>query len=340
MLNNGEWEKHKYVKKIPKPGGGYYYVYPEQLAAQAKNKLKGAANKVNNAVNNLKDKSGYTAKQQYNNAVSNVKSNLRNTKPTFGSATLNSAKSRAQNVAGKKTAYESSHLGKTNKTINKANKSLDKALDKTKESIKKAGKKVGDAIGLDERAAYKESQKGLKPLTKQYRKNRYDETLAGKVERGLKPVSDAIGKAKAKRKAISDSKKESTRNTGSSTYVDMDDKKTYYVANGTLGKTNEVTETKSKLRRNDAVRSSKMLDIGVDTGVSIGRGVKKVAKKASEINEGLENAQKTLRNKTLRALALDDNVERAKKNINKAKAKKKIEKGKKKVSKTLKKLKK
>lgn len=138
LQHNGGWTKPnaKYVKKIPKPGGGFYYVYPEDL----KNKAKGAINKVRGAVNKAADKLGVDEYQALKKAKKKMPS-ARSLPTTMGKQTnrdkvaRNNARNAASNLKKAQAAYDATPMGKAQK-----------ASKKLKNKIKKGAKALNSKL--------------------------------------------------------------------------------------------------------------------------------------------------------------------------------------------------
>lgn len=303
----------KYVKRIPKPGGGFYYLYPEDIKAQARAKF----NKIKNTV---AEKSGYNAKKRLdatNKRISDLNSRMeaqanQGPQPKNRTAVNRAAKSALMGQAAREQIqYNNSLAGKT-----------DKAIKRAKSAAKKAAAVAADKIGLDERAAYKESQKQWNPLRKEYAKNRYDETLAGKVERAAKPITDKVGKAASAVKAMTGDDR-----VNRTSYTDMDGNTTHYVGQkGSKKVFKTVNKQKAIMYERDKQKVNKVKDYA--------SAASELAKNAFDYTK--DNLKET-GNTLARAATIDDNIERAKKKAKVKKAKKKVDKAIKKVKNRLKK---
>ena len=292
----------KYVKRIPKPGGGFYYLYPEDIKAQARAKMNQVRGKVNDAKQQIADKSGLTAKRNYEATRRQMSNLMRDTGGNFNNLEYRKTAGTllSNQLRREKAEYDNSALGKAEKAANKA-----------KSAAKKAAATTADKIGLDERAAYKESQKGLfNPLTRAYKKNRYNETIAGKVERAAKPVTDKIGKGVAAVKALTGDNR-----VNRTSYEDLDGKKTHYV--GQKG-SDKVYKTRNKQKAIMYERDKQNVNKVKDTGAAVKREVNRVGGIAKDaLYETKENIKET-GNMLARGATIDDNIERGKKKIQKA----------------------
>ena len=156
------WTKKnaKYVKKIPKPGGGYYYIYPEDLKNKAKNALNTVKNTAQKAIepiknkaekdaNTLKEKLGVNAKETYNQEKQKAEARLKDNfragagRPTFQELKTRSDVSKNINnyIKDEKAKYDATPLGKAEKAINDTKKKISETKDavKNKDGVHKKG---------------------------------------------------------------------------------------------------------------------------------------------------------------------------------------------------------
>ena len=312
----------KYVKKIPKPGGGYYYIYPDQIKQQwdsFKQNARNTANKVKKSINETKkdiaDNSGYTDRQflkQQQAKVNRMRANM-----MLNNRGNMKVDKKTQNELHKEMGFLklAEHNYYNNSPLGKAEKAGKKAGSVAKAAGKAATAKAADAIGLDERRDYKNSQKGGNIFKKAINKGRYNDTIAGKIERATKPIIDEIGLQTTSVKNYANAK----RNPGkisSAVYEDLDGKKTYldYAA-------------KKSGKVGGSISKSKL-------GSTLGKGATKANTAASDYAYDTKNGAKALGSSLVKAAGAEKEVEYITK-----KAKESRKKAKKKVNKALKKFK-
>lgn len=166
--------QHKYVKKIPKPGGGFIYYYPEDLKAkanqmvgQAKSAMNTAKQKGKQAVNVAKEKSGYNSRAQYVRAQNNLRAQTMNN--SLSPANANTRKAAGQLVNATKKKYDATALGKAENAAKKATAATKSAANKTGAAAKKAAGVAGivaKEYGLDKKGLKKKLKKAPEKIAR------------------------------------------------------------------------------------------------------------------------------------------------------------------------------
>lgn len=141
-------KNHKYIGKIPKPGGGYYYIYPEDVAAKAKNTAKTIKKEFNNKLpSGLKVKAA-KAKTKYKIANSRIGDTIGiDDRMRYETAKKYGTKL-DQRIQKKR--YDKSPMGKISKfaenSLDDIGDSAKAAGKKLKKSVKKAKKKISKVL--------------------------------------------------------------------------------------------------------------------------------------------------------------------------------------------------